>query len=386
MKKIGLFGLVFDSTNLGCLALSYSFLNILQNIAIKNDDVFDIYVYQDFEKDNIVELLRYDRLTIHSVKMPSIKSLTGFFKHVALYKQNDINFDFTAGDSFTDIYGWKCFYSRSAIKIASIMSGKSFVLGSQTYGPFNGFFSRLVACYILQHSTEVIARDELSQKRVNKLTGIDPIRTVDLAFALDYNKLAIKKERPQIGINISGLLWSSESKFKLKIKYHQYISALITLLINRKEYEIVLVPHVLSDDLSDFENDLVPCYELTQKYPSLTIAPKFKNPIEAKSYIATLECFIGSRMHSTIAAYTTQVPVLPVSYSPKFEGLFETLGYEYLISGKNDNNEMALKKTKEFLSKIPSIREELNKSKYIIEDGMNDLINVYSEQIYNKGV
>ena len=39
---------------------------------------------------------------------------------------------------------------------------------------------------------------------------------------------------------------------------------------------------------------------LKEEFPCAVLAPDFKNPIEAKSYISNMDVFIGARMHSTI--------------------------------------------------------------------------------------
>ena len=55
------------------------------------------------------------------------------------------------------------------------------------------------------------------------------------------------------------------------------------------------------------------------------------SPVAAKSHIAGLDVFIGSRMHATIAAFTAGVPTVPVAYSRKFAGFFGSLGYGALV-------------------------------------------------------
>ena len=62
--------------------------------------------------------------------------------------------------------------------------------------------------------------------------------------------------------------------------------------------------------------------------PRAIVAPAFRTPVEAKSYIAGMDFFAGARMHACIAAVSSGVPVYPLAYSRKFNGLFvETLGY-----------------------------------------------------------
>ena len=66
------------------------------------------------------------------------------------------------------------------------------------------------------------------------------------------------------------------------------------------------------------------------------MAPFALDPIEIKSYIAGMDFFMGSRMHSTIAAFSSEVPVVPMAYSRKFNGLFiDTLQYPYIIDLKS---------------------------------------------------
>jgi polysaccharide pyruvyl transferase WcaK-like protein len=68
--------------------------------------------------------------------------------------------------------------------------------------------------------------------------------------------------------------------------------------------------------------------ELAKEFPGAIVAPRFKTPQEAKSYISGLDFFAGARMHACIAAFSSGVPVLPMAYSRKFSGLFGSLGYE----------------------------------------------------------
>ena len=55
--------------------------------------------------------------------------------------------------------------------------------------------------------------------------------------------------------------------------------------------------------------------------------PDHISPSAAKTYIANLDLLIGSRMHATVAALSSNTAVLPFGYSRKFSGLFGSLGY-----------------------------------------------------------
>ena len=90
--------------------------------------------------------------------------------------------------------------------------------------------------------------------------------------------------------------------------------------------------------------------KLKKKYgDKIEIAPPFNTPIEAKSYIANMDVFIGSRMHATIGSISSGVATIPFSYSRKFEGLFGNLEYPYVISARKFSLEEALEKSKSWI-------------------------------------
>ena len=122
------------------------------------------------------------------------------------------------------------------------------------------------------------------------------------------------------------------------------------------------------------DNDKVACEKLKSLFPSLIVAPDFKTPVEAKSYISAMDFFIGARMHATIAAFTTGVPVVPFSYSQKFEGLYTSVGYNHVISAKKVTTEEAVKQTLELLNDRSVLRKELIEHSPEIEKGVFFLV------------
>ena len=376
--KIGLMGLAFGSTNKGCEALGYGFLNVLQEIAIRRDTTFEVDIYEKFDVSRVYDNGNYGRLICHSVVMPGIGTFDHLKTHINTYKKDDIIFDFTAGDSFSDIYGMERFLRRTIIKSLAIKAKTPLVLGSQTYGPYKSFIAKKFAKYVITRSKEVFARDQLSCERVKKLARREAIRTVDVAFAMQYEKLNQTSEKLVIGFNPSGLLWkggyNQNNQFGLTVNYPEYCRQVLRAFLSKGCYEIVLVPHVFSENLSEIDNDCAACQDLLAEFPELKASSHFLTPVEAKSYIAGLNGFTGARMHATIAAFTTGVPVLPFSYSPKFEGLYGSMNYNHIISGCKDDTETAVKKTLNFFENIQSIKQEMDNSSYIVQNGIKELI------------
>ena len=133
MRKIGLFGLTFKSGNKGCSALAYSFLEILRKTINKDDEII-VFSYLQNE-----EVVGYDEMNI-KISPFSMKGLKNIRTINRKIKKCDIIFDFTEGDSFSDIYGIKRAVKVSLTKDMAIKNKVPLVLGPQTYGPYNNYF------------------------------------------------------------------------------------------------------------------------------------------------------------------------------------------------------------------------------------------------------
>ena len=73
-------------------------------------------------------------------------------------------------------------------------------------------------------------------------------------------------------------------------------------------------------------------------------------------------------MHGTIAAFTCEVACIPTAYSPKFAGLFNSVGYDVIVDLTSLSTENAIEKTMNYVgeyvelsSKIKSCLEKNNK-------------------------
>ena len=65
-------------------------------------------------------------------------------------------------------------------------------------------------------------------------------------------------------------------------------------------------------------------------------------------------------MHATIAAFSAGVPVVPMAYSRKFNGLFvETLTYDHIVDLKVDDESTILTKVEECFAQRASLKQEI---------------------------
>lgn len=367
--KIGIIGLAFYSGNKGCCALAYSFLEILNRIAEKNNEKYDVYIFTNGWKRILLPKVKYNRLVYYQVPIMSKKAFK-FLVDIGI-KKCDLIFDYTAGDSFSDLYGIKRFNERTFIKEKVILSGVPLVLGSQTYGPYESENAQYRAAKVLENAYEIFSRDAKSSEVVEQLCNRKAVETTDIAFLLPYKKILDNSDKKclKVGINPSGLLWNGgytqNNQFGLLTNYSEYLRRLIDYLTKLGVWEIHLIPHVLSEDLTNPDNDLIPCLELHKEFPNtiLDIVEDLKGedvkvylPMNIKSKISEMDVFTGARMHATIAAFSAGVPTIPFSYSRKFEGLYKTFEYNYVISATVLDTEEAVKRTCRLIEDFQEIK------------------------------
>ena len=215
-------------------------------------------------------------------------------------------FDVTFGDGFSDIYGKMWNVTTDMLKELAIKSGTPLILLPQTYGPYKDPKLKKWAQHIVKKCSFAYSRDTASAVEMNKICGNKVEVLTDMAFALPYNKneYPIDHNKINVGINVSSLLWDSayakDNKFGLKTEYKEFIVKLIQELLNCGRYRIHLIPHVIdAENYGSAENDVRACDAVKKMFDNddVICAPAFDNPVDAKSYIANMDVFIGARMH-----------------------------------------------------------------------------------------
>ncbi len=373
--RIMLLGFELESSNKGCEALSYSIMSVLNSlksfqplevVVINIHDSMGDFpkIYSDVKFTNI--RMRVKRIEFWKRLKKELKDCTAVI-------------DITHGDSFTDIYGKNWFATTTLVKTFIVNSKTPLILMPQTYGPFNTQWAVLWAKYVIKKADRIYTRDTLSYDYLKSL-GImkDVVNTLDLAFSLPYKKEDKVEETINIGINISGLLWDDcekENRFGLKTNYCNYCRELINQLSQNPNFTIALVPHVLCDNREGeefFENDSRAIRELMKEFPKCKFPNNFRTALDIKNYIVNLDILVAARMHASIAAYSAGVPVIPFSYSRKFEGVYEDLKYSYVVNGLKLSTQEALVATLEYIDN----REQLAKNEI---PGRNKLQALQSE-------
>lgn len=290
-----------------------------------------------------------DNFNIHATSEFALRAFkAGRFDALTLMRQCDIVFDIGEGDSFSDIYGNKRLAIQVFSKVLARIYGKPLVLSPQTIGPFKSTVGRTLGSIGMRSATRIYARDHLSMQFLKDCGQTEKAHEViDVAFALPFERPARPADgRTRIGINVSGLLYnggySGANEFRLTVDYRSLIDLACEHFLAHPATDVYLVPHVISDE-SETEDDLRASQVLAKRYPQLKIAPRFDSPVEAKSYISGMDFFTGARMHACIAAFSSGVPVVPMAYSRKFNGLFNSLGYTHVLDCLKTTTDEGLK-------------------------------------------
>ena len=370
--NIGLLGVAINNRNMGCVALTVSILNLLESISIDADKDIHFVLFDEFPDIEKTKYL-FDQLHIKEGRYTLAKegrygSIKRIFWHAAdnlkqihALKKCNIVIDLTQGDSFTDIYGQRRFWNYTRMKKLVLNLGIPLVLGPQTYGPFNNEANRVFAQKVIKRADLVITRDEKSFYYLKNELNINNVElTTDLAFALPFKKEKCESKKIKLGINISGLLVKdkvefTKTEFSLMTDYDKCMIEIITWALEQEQYEVHIIPHVVEDYeaskklLSTFLNDVV-------------IHDVFTNPIEVKNCIANMDIFVGARMHATIAAFSSGVVTIPVAYSRKFTGLFDTLDYPYVVDLQAVETSKAIELIKSYIIEKNELKKVLLRS------------------------
>jgi polysaccharide pyruvyl transferase WcaK-like protein len=381
---IGLLSHWFQEPNLGCIALSICNVMLIDKVAQRMGITIDYRIMVN-EKQSQTELPFTNNKYEHRIFMSCKKALRHPFKAIftPIFKDCDIFFNLCAGDGFTDIYGFGRVFAETYLTFMAYKNKKYVVLAPQTIGPFNKQKSRPIAKSAMRICGKIFTRDSQSTDLCKQWGFAEKtIETIDVAFFLPYTKITFDKNNMHIGINVSGLLYqggyNKKNYFSLSFDYQEFIHFLVERLLKDK-YSIHLITHV-SDESGSIEDDYTACLSVAKRYPDVIVAPRYDCPMEVKGYIAGMDFFSGARMHATIAAFSAGTPVIPIAYSRKFNGLYDTLNYPFYIDAKGNHSvESAINYFMHLLENKSNLITALNEGQVIYKQRLN----LYQDELCN---
>ena len=343
LVRVGLLWHSVNSSNLGVGALTAAHLAVLESVARNVGCRLKFYVIG--WSDAGPSYIDSESVCVVPVRFRDLFNARGRV-HKTL-RHCDLVCDIGAGDSFADIYGLRRFISICLSKMA--VPRHRLILSPQTIGPFERWWTAYLARRLMTRCRAVVVRDHLSLRVLRDMkVRTEIIEATDVAFRLPYRPAnPMRNGAIKIGINISGLLfhggYNRQNMFQLVVDYPRLVRAVLAWFDRQPECEVHLISHVISET-APVEDDYRVAQHLAAEFPAVIVAPRFASPSAAKSYISGMDFFCGSRMHACIAAVSSGVPTVPISYSRKFTGLFESLGYSLVADCKAESEDQILEK------------------------------------------
>ena len=320
---------------------------------------------QDYVADEGLEIFEIDTL---AMLKPG-----GFWRTIG---RLDCILDIGAGDSFTDIYGWKRYAFMWGSKELAYLRGVPLVMSPQTIGPFSKRRYKALAAHAMRKAFAVVARDPESLAAVRAMSpAARAVQSVDVAFQLPFKvPQRVRDGMLDVGVNVSALLvtggYGGSNDYGLQVDYAQLMRRFIAEQAARKDVRVHLICHVFSERM-EADDDARLADKLVQEFPQVVRAPDFASPSDAKSYIAGLDFLVAGRMHACIAAYSAGVPVVPVAYSRKFSGLFGgVLDYPYQVPVKGLSTEEALSFLRRCLEDRASLKASIAEGQKVVASAL----------------
>lgn len=174
----------------------------------------------------------------------------------------------------------------------------------------------------------IVARESISYERLKRICA-HPERVMlacDPAFWLE------RKETPlpdgfiphnTVGINMSPYVITDCTDDNIMC---QSVYELIDNILEKTDMNICLIPHVYEPERGTEDSRVLRwLYRKYAQQPRVTLIDEALSCTQLKYIISQCRFFVGARTHSVIAAYSTGVPALAISYSVKSIGIARDL-------------------------------------------------------------
>jgi polysaccharide pyruvyl transferase WcaK-like protein len=245
-----------------------------------------------------------------------------------------------SGISFVDGRGPGILLYNVLVVLLPWMWGIPIVKYSQALGPFKNPLNRFCARWMLPKAAHIAARGRITREHLAQL-AIPQDRIglcADAAFAMRIGPSAEQEaaklmehpifSRPVIAVSPSSVV--DRLCGKLGIDYPAQMAAFVKQLIERTNYNVVILPHSARPGRESLKNnDLPVCSRLVE-----TIGHADRRLYLDQAYSAeTLRALIGrsriliaSRFHAMISGLAMGTPTLLVGWSHKYAEVLESFG------------------------------------------------------------
>ena len=300
-------------------------------------------------------------------KIKDLKFILSWNEGLNFLKTSDIVIT-TGGDVLSEDYGIFSFLTEFCGLYLAILLGKPVFVFAESIGPFKTRLTSSIAGRILNKAHLITTRDEISFNYLEEIGVNKPpvYLTADSAFVLDKKRVnnpfleEFLKRDNIIGFSISNAIseWGGgdyDDYAKLMVK-------IIDKLIEDHDANVLLVAHVTVEGLNDDRIINEKVFESVKNRDRVFNLKEDYNAEELKYVISRCDLFVGARMHANIAALSSCVPAVAISYSIKTPGLMKLCGIEdYYIEFEDLSEELLMCKIADAWENREKIREHLKK-------------------------
>jgi len=296
--------------------------------------------------------------------------------------------EYNSADMIVDI--WGIMFSDSFDKkfIPCAMIGAHFFLGkllkkpvvkyTADMGPFNNRWNRFFVNFYLNKIDVIFARGNETKKSLIGIKVVTPIHVYpDTAFLLEKtpNKkidglIHQKKSNKKcvVGVSVSCKL---EHEERYKDQYTTIMAQTIDYLVKDLNAFVFLIPNEIIPNVYNDSEVAKKIYEKVIKKEEVMILLDEYSAGELKGVISKCDFIIAARYHSIIAAISSCVPTIAISWHHKYHQVLKMVGQEdYLCDIESLNFDLLKQKIKKLCknrkrirtkisSKIPSIKESV---------------------------
>jgi colanic acid/amylovoran biosynthesis protein len=254
-----------------------------------------------------------------------------------------------SGDMLTDSYGPHVAYSHYLPILLAIALDRPVFICAQSIGPhrWTGFLAR----WMLQRAACITVRDLESLAHLEAI-GIDRDRvtvTADMAFLLQPAAAArcdrlLADEgirfstRPVLGVSVSRIVQRRHDSMRQAgtESFVNLMAAVLDRFADQHGVDVLFVPHVTGPFPGKDDRSLAKEVAAAMRARAWCMSGDYR-PDELKGVISRCAMFIGARMHANIAALSSGIPVVAISYSHKTPGIMAQFGQQgYVVDGALD--------------------------------------------------
>lgn len=202
----------------------------------------------------------------------------------------------------------------------AINRGIKVIVYGASVGPW-GEYKKAVDYYVraMQKYELILCREQESVDYLNTLNFKNVIFFPDPAFYVKAENENKEVEKKYIGINLSPL---SFNEVFGNHAFYDDLSKLMDKLVDAFHFELLMIPHVLSNDEDD--NDLIFLKEIVSKMShkdQVVFADDSNGFFGAKRVMSSCYAVVAARMHCGINAVEQSIPTIFISYSQKALGM-----------------------------------------------------------------